>query len=199
MAASVTVFPAREGPERPPRVLIGTVVEESRMGAFEQWTAAVRSQRTHLLWDLALVDGTDDPSPWYLKWLVAWSKSHPFGASHRVRLLRVGVSEGEVFRDDEVKARCARRLLWAKVERWQSYEYLLTLDLEVMISPDALERLVFADTSWATAGPGLSCSLFRRAFIEDVPLKMTTAPEAEQLAHDAREAGLVAVRVPAAR
>lgn len=187
MTASVSVF------SRPPRLLVATVVTEDRMQDFDSWAAALRAQETELLWDLVLCDGTDDPSPWYIRWLVAWSKSHPFGPRHRVRLLRVGLTQGEGYRDEEIKARVARRLLWGKFENWASYDLLLSLEVELLIPADLIQRLyrAGADVVTAFSARPLACAMVARSLVEQVPLRLTTATEDAQWLSDCRTAGVV--------
>jgi hypothetical protein len=191
-SATVKVFTTR-----PPRLLVATVVTEDRMSGFDNWVAALRAQETELLWDLVLVDGTDEPSPWYIRWLVAWSKSRPFGPRHRVRLLRAGATQGEGYRDEEIKARVARRLLWGKFENWASYDLLLSLEVELLIPVDTIQRLyrAGADVVTTVSARPLACAMVARRLVELVPLRLTSAPEDEQWLSDCRRAGVIPVAV----
>jgi hypothetical protein len=116
------------------------------------WEHGLRGQQTELLWDVAVVDGTDCPSPGYLERLRAWSRSCPFGPTHRVRLLRVGLdAEGTMYHAPGGKLAHARELLWEKFGAWSSYEYLLTASLDVALPPGVVQHLYEADQEWAVA------------------------------------------------
>lgn len=136
-----------------PRVLVATPTIESKMYAFEAWCDALRAQETELLWDLALLDNTDDPSPSYLEELYRWSRSRPFGPRHRVRLLpRFGVQANSLtFRHPLHKVQYAERALWGKFAAWSSYDYLLSLEIDVLMPPDGLQKLYEATVPWAAA------------------------------------------------
>jgi len=116
------------------------------------WEQALANQHCSSLWDVALIDGTDRPSPGYLDRLREWTRGQPFGPRHRIRLLRFGLdAEGQVFAHPGYKLAYARRLLWGKFAGWRSYDHLMSLGLDVAIPPLALERLHEADRAWAVA------------------------------------------------
>lgn len=139
-------------PERPPRVLVATCVTERLWPHVAIWEHGLRAQETALLWDVAVVDGTDEPTPGYLERLRAWSRSCPFGPTHRIRLLRVGLdAEGVMFVSPGYKLSAARRLLWEKFGRWTSYEHLCSVGLDVALPLGAMQRLYEARQQWAVA------------------------------------------------
>lgn len=137
---------------RPPRVLVATTLLESLWPHMAIWEHGLRSQKTELLWDVAVVDGTDTPSPGYTDRLYEWAKSRPFGPTHRVRLLRVGLDvDGSMFAHPHYKFAHARQLLWSKFTCWSSYEYLLTAALDVGLPSNTLQLLHSAAVPWAVA------------------------------------------------
>ena len=132
---------------RPPRVLVATAITEEQRGELAGWTRALALQRTELLYDVAITDASAGPSPGYLAWLTAWSKSMPFGPTHRIRLLRLS-DEGD---EPELRPARARRLLWDKFAAWESYDHLLLLDVDVRPPPLLLQHLHGAGLAWAVA------------------------------------------------
>jgi hypothetical protein len=133
-------------------VLVATPIIESKLYLFEEWTAALKNQETDLLFDLCLVDNTDDPRPGYLDWLRKWVRSKPLGGAHRVRLQRFGADvNGLRFRHPLYKVQYAERLLWGKFVTWTSYDYLLSLECDVLMPPNALQTLYAANLPWAAA------------------------------------------------
>lgn len=144
---------------RPPRVLVATCLVESLWPHLAVWEHGLRGQETELLWDVAVVDGTDEPSPGYLERLRGWSRSCPFGPTHRVRLLRIGLdAEGVMYVAPGYKLAHARQLLWEKFGSWSSYEYLLSVGLDVAMPPRAMQRLYEAGQQWAV---GLTLDAWR--------------------------------------
>jgi hypothetical protein len=104
------------------------------------------------MWDVAVIDGTDEPSAGYLGRLHDWTRSRPFGEEHRVRLLRVGLAaDGAVFTAAGYKLAHARQLLWTKFCAWSSYEYLLSLALDVGLPAGAMQLMYEAGHPWAVA------------------------------------------------
>jgi len=142
------------------------------------WEHGLRSQQTELLWDVAVVDGTDAPSPGYTDRLYEWARSRPFGATHRVRLLRVGLeAEGVMFAHPGWKLAHARQLLWSKFTCWSSYDYLFTAALDVGLPPNTLQALHSAAASWAVAFTSdvtphpLRLSLLHGELVREVPFQ----------------------------
>jgi hypothetical protein len=159
-------------------VLVATCLVESMWPHVPGWQQALCAQQTELLWDVAVIDGTDDPSPGYLDCLRRWSQGRPFGGAHRVRLLRVGLdAEGLLFTAAGYKLAHARRRLWEKFAGWASYDYLFSLALDVALPPAALQRLYEAHTPWAVAFTAdaarpLRHSLLSGELVRSVPLRM---------------------------
>lgn len=164
------------GEGRPSRVLVATCLVESMWPHLAVWQQALCAQETELLWDVAVIDGTDQPSPGYAECLRLWARRGPFGTAHRVRLLRVGLdAEGRSFLAAGYKLAYARRLLWEKFAAWGSYDFLLSLALDVALPPAALQRLYEARVPWAVAftpdaGRPLRHSLLSGELVRQVPL-----------------------------
>ncbi len=133
-------------------MLVATCLVEELWPHVALWQQALVNQDTELLWDVAVIDGTDTPSPAYLDCLRCWARCSPFGPAHRVRLLRVGLeADGRLFTAAGYKLAFAREVLWGKFERWGSYEYLMSLGLDVTMPPRTLQRLYEATQPWAAA------------------------------------------------
>lgn len=163
---------------RPPRVLVATTLVEQHWPALGAWQDAVAAQETELLWDVAVTDGTDRPSPGYVDRLREWSRAAPFGTRHRVRLLRVGLdAEGLMFAAPGYKLAYARSLLWEKFTSWTSYEYLALLDVTIPPAPRTLQRLYESAQPWAVgllegSVRPLRHSLLRADVVRGVPFEI---------------------------
>lgn len=133
-------------------MLVATCLLETLWPHLAVWEHGLRRQETDLLWDVAVVDGTDAPSSAHLDRLRGWARSCPFGPEHRVRLLRVGLAaEGLMFAHAGWKLAHARATLWEKFANWSSYDLLLSVALDVGMPTDALQRLWRAQQPWAVA------------------------------------------------
>lgn len=158
---------------------------ESQLHLRDAWQTALAAQETELLFDVAVVDGTDFPTAGYVRRLHAWSKSEPLGADHKVRLLRIGYdADGRMFTGEGVRVAWARQLLWAKMQRWASYEHLMLLDLDVAAPPRTLERLYRSGQRWAVAllngrVQPMRCALIAGDVVREVPFQLSTDGDLE--------------------
>ncbi len=164
---------------------MATVVTEAQLLYLPAWQQALADQETDLLFDCAIVDATDYPSPGYVRRLHAWSKSAPLGPTHRIRLLRIGYdADGRMFAGDGVRVAWARQLLWAKLAAWASYEHLMLLDLDVAAPPRTIERLYRSGQRWAVAllngrVQPMRCALIAGDVVREVPFQLSTDGDLE--------------------
>jgi hypothetical protein len=167
-------------------VLVATTITEAQLPLLPAWQAALAAQETRLLFDVALVDGTDFPTPGYVDHLREWARSRPLGPTHRVRLLRFGYAfDGRMFvGEGGVRQAWARQLLWGKFQAWASYERLMLLDVDLAIPPRTIERLYRSGQRWAVAllngrVQPMRCALLTGEVVREVPFNLSTDGELE--------------------
>lgn len=137
---------------RPPRILLASPIVAHKLYCIDEWARAIAAQQTDLLFDVLLIDNTDQPHPGYLRWLREWCESRPFGPRHRVRLLRFGrEADGMGFRQPIYKVQYAEKLAWDKFQAWKSYDHLWFVESDVIVPPHGLQTLYDSGKDWAAA------------------------------------------------
>lgn len=137
-----------------PRVLVATVVTDTKLYAFGQWERGLKGQRTFVAWDVLLA------CPYAPSWLHEWGGTgrQPFGADHQVRLKR------------PPSPQAGQQMVWEKFTEWRSYSHLLLLDLDILLPITYIQHLYDAQAPWAAgsgppgpAAPMTACLLQRQA------------------------------------
>jgi hypothetical protein len=137
---------------RQPRVLIATPIVQSKLYVWEEFLEALRAQDADVHWDWLLVDNTPEPDPGYLEWLHGWAASKPFGNQHKIRLKRFGLdADGLRFIHPIMSVTYGERLIWEYFERWSRYDWLFSLECDVLMPPDCLSRLLDSGLPWAAS------------------------------------------------